>query len=277
MKDEQSKNLEPDQYFQQLSSLILKFTTKYFKKVVLEVIESKDDIDEIKRFYFTVISKTVNSLEASNILIRNFEIKRHYHPTLFIGLRSIVMDIIIAEYVIHQGKTDEARSNLIMSVYSDHIESTLTSLEKTDKLVYGWTDKRVEQNVEKLKELKPEYFDGNGKLKYDKLPGHFGIIKQIFSNSNEGEKLELLRRSYRLFSDLSKYVHLGDLSNWLIYKGYNDSKMKESTGDLHRTVRIALSALNNYAKLWDELDDKNLKELQQLENEIILMSPDRLS
>ena len=111
---------EPEEYFKELSSLIMEFTTNYSHQVIQKILEKEEYITEPKRFYYTLIHKTNCTLDSANIFIRNFDSKRNYHSSLFILFRSILNDIILAEFIIINTENDNEKKELIERIYFDH-------------------------------------------------------------------------------------------------------------------------------------------------------------
>jgi len=81
-------------------------------------------------------------------------------------------------------------------------------------------------------------------------------MKEIFSNLKKNDsKYDILRASYNLYDKFSKFEHLGIFTNKLLFRGYNMSTNESSLiKDLIYSVDIIISALNNYVKLWEELN-----------------------
>ena len=171
----------------------------------------EDYVDEPKRFFYTLIHKTVSTLESSNIFIRNFEIKSNYNSSLFILLRSAIADIILAEYVIKRGETDEKRAELIQRIYYDHVDNIINSLQKSARKAYGWNEQEMQDEIQAIKESKKQYFDSDGKPKFKPIPtSPFTLTFKMFSEISNplSKEYDLLRRSFDLYSQFSKFEQL---------------------------------------------------------------------
>ncbi len=242
----------------------------------MKIIELEDYVVEPKRFFYTLIHKTVSTLEASNIFVRNFELKSNYNSSLFILLRSAISDIILAEYVIKRGKTDEERAELIPRIYFDHVDNMIDSLNKAARKAYGWSDKEVDDNIRLIKESKKQYFkvDGKPKLKPIRTSPYTLTFKMFSEISNPlSTEYDLLRRSFDLYSQFSKFEHFGDLTFYLVHRAYEEKQKESILYDLYDGIRVICFALSNYMNLWDDIPTSTKKTVEKLTSEVNQFHP----
>lgn len=265
-----------EEYFNKFSSAILEFTTNYFNTIVLKIIDLKDYVEEPKRFFYTLIHKTASTLEASNIFIRNFKNKSHYNSSIFILLRSAISDIILAEYVIKMGKTDEERAVLITRIYFDHVDNIIDSLKKSARKAYGWSEKEMQDKIQAIKNTKKEYFDSDGNPKFKPIKtSPFTLTNRIFSEISNplSKEYDLLRRSFDLYSQFSKLDHFGDLTFHLIHIPFEDKHKETILYNLYDSVRMICFALTNYMNLWDDIPNSTKKRIHELTTEVNQFHP----
>ena len=268
--------MQEEEYYEKFSSTILCFTTSYFESVVLKIVELEDYVDEPKRFFYTLIHKTVSTLEASNVFIRNFENKSNYNSSLFILLRSAFADIILAEYVIRKGKTDDERAKIIERIYFDHVNHIINSLKKSARKAYGWTEKEAEDKIQDIKEAKKQYFDPQGKPKISPIQtSPFALIFKMFSEISNplSKEHDLLRRSFDLYSQFSKFEHFGDLTFQLVHRGFGIDQKVATLYDLYDSVGMICFALINYMILWDDIPTSTKNKIQELAMEVNQFDP----
>ena len=267
------KSLDAESYFNELSSLILTFTTKYRKKVVNEVLETDDYIDEPERFFYTLIHKTACSLEAANIFIRNFESRRDFHPSLFILLRTILSDILVAEYLTHCSKSDEHTSELINGIYIDHIENIIRACNSTYRHIYQWNEKETNSKIDELK-INSKFYSSNGDTTIKTVSTSLNsLIVKIWQSDKDKKNLKYHRRIYDLYGIFSKFEHLGELSFHLTHRGYDDTKRETLYFDLYDSIIFITEALITYSKVWENKINFDLNECISLRTKIEQMHP----
>lgn len=191
-----NKKITAGQYFEQLSSLVLEFIAVYKEDVFLKIVKSSEYKDEPQRFYYTIIHKTLSTLDAANFLLCNFDLKRNWHTPLFILLRPIISDLVIGEYVLwkYEKNRDELEmKKLIQGIYADHIDSILNCL-KSAKSIYDWTPEQLEEEKNKLKQSHPDLYDSEGNLKVPKVKTSVrSILKEMASQTNSKSGLFFLQ------------------------------------------------------------------------------------
>lgn len=242
----------------------------------MKIVELEDYVDEPKRFFYTLIHKTVSTLEASNLFVRNFEIKSNYNSSLFILLRSAIADIILAEYVIKRGKTDEERAELIPRIYFDHVDNIINSLKKSACKAYGWNEQEMQDKIQVIKESKKQYFDSDGNPKFKPIPtSPFTLTFKIFSEIPNplSKEYDLLRRSFDLYSQFSKFEHFGDLTFHLVHRAFEEKQKETILYDLYDGVRMICFALANYMNLWDDIPVSTKERIQELTTEVNQFHP----
>lgn len=262
-----------DEYFKELSSRTLLFIIEYRKQVINKVLEKDRYINEPERFFYTIIQKTTSSFEAANIFIRNYESSRDFQIPLSIILRAILSDIIIAESVIILSKNNDERIELIKKVYFDHIENVIKTISSTEYKVRGWNNEEKEKEILEIKNNFSKYYDENGNAKLKSLNTNINpLVKRIFSSSNNKHSLKLIKIAYELYSTFSKLEHFGELSFFLIHRVYDDSKLRKYFNEIFNAIRVIITALNNYAKVWDDFDI-DFELMNNLESQIINLDP----
>lgn len=268
-----------EQYFSDIASTILKFTNFYHKRILNNIVDSNDYIDEPKRFIYTVIRKTKDVLEAISVYIKYFDTYNHYQISIYILLRSILSDIIFTEYVIIIGKEDIDKEKIIKSIYIDHIDKVYKSIDTNG--VYAKMKNSSPSEIENIKKdfisMKPEYFDENGKIIGKPSPTLTGIIKTIFSQKPKNKNYKLLETAFHYYDMFSKYEHLGELSFYLVHRVYNSDTTKNRFFEIFQCIDLAFSALINYCNCWDERFKSEIKELMSIQKEFHNMHPNKMS
>lgn len=268
---------EIEEYFIELSSFIKEFTTDYAEQVIHKVLEKEEYITEPKRFFYTLIHKANCALDAANIFIRNFDSKRNFHSSLFVLLRSILNDIILAEFVIISTENDEEKKEVIERIYFDHIENILKTCEKTLPQLHQWNPEKKFEHIESIKK-NSRFFDSDGNSKIKSIPTNPNqLIRKIFANKLKSDSSKLLKIAFDQFELFSKFEHFGELSFELIHRGYDDSKNNNLRYEVHFSIRIIIAALNNYSNLWDEDFEIDKEHFKTLQTEITELLPGKIN
>lgn len=264
-------------YFEKLSSLVLEFIVEYHKRYLISIIDKNDFEKEPKKFFYTIMHKTICSLEAGNIFIRNFDSKRSFHTPLFVILRSIISDIIIAEYLIRIPKTDDEGNLLIKQIYFDHYDNLIKNCEKTLCNLYRWSEKEKQEIINDLKKNE-EFFlpDGTPKVEpFKTSPSH--IIRKIVSSRSDEKSLIIIKKAYNLYDTFSKFEHLGSFSFKLTHRGYDDKEQEQLRFDLYDSIIVTIAALINYTKIWDDFSNEDYDFFKDLELKINKMHPGQIT
>ncbi|MFC5684146.1 hypothetical protein ACYE2N_15290 [Flavobacterium sp. MAHUQ-51] len=141
---------DPEKYFDEFSSRILTFIDSYRKEVFLNIYSNDRFIKDDEKYFYTVILKTINSLEGANLFIRNFDSSRDFQIPLYIIIRAILNDIIISEYIIIHSSNDDEQIDLINKVNFDHIKHLLSSI-KVESKVRNWSEEEKQKEIRDLK------------------------------------------------------------------------------------------------------------------------------
>lgn len=268
------KKLTAEQYFTELSSLILEFTTEYRIQVVNQVLTKNEYIKEPERFFYTLIHKTACSFEAANVFIRNFDSRREYHPSLFIILRAILSDILVAEYITYCSESDEHANELINGIYFDHIENVIKTCKTTYRNIYQWNEAETNSKINELKS-NSRFFTSEGIPTVKGLSTSLNkLIVKIWQSTKDKRVLYYHRRIYGLYGIFSKFEHLGELSFHLTHKGYDDTKKESLYFDLYDSTVFIVVALLSYAKVWKDIVVYDLEYFKKLQKKIENMRPE---
>lgn len=255
--------LMKDEYFLNISSLILKFTTLYHESVLNKIVDQNEYLSEPKKFIYTICRKTKDVLEALNIFIRNYESHNQYQTSTLILLRSIISDIIVAEYVIIMGKNDVEREEIISSIYLDHIDKTYQSIDKIYKKINSWEQAEVEKVKTEFINSKPDFFTVEGKLKGKPLKtSPEKLLNRLFSEKKKDKDYEMLKLAFHYYDIFSKYEHLGELSFFLVHRVYDKSTEENRWNDIFESLWVIMLVLVNYTDVWDNLFIKERKILE---------------
>jgi hypothetical protein len=226
-----------------ISSLILKTIESAKTELIHPVMDYINDENEYRQFVFTILFKLANGLETVNLLNTKLINKPQYLDTIFISLRALLADKITMDYLLFKSELKNENLNEKLEwLKRDHIQYALSNLQ-IYKSIYGADDKEIKRQRNKLISGFPRHFHKNGSLKKQdhKLPS-IGwmtekIIKGTIKNSSFQRQLILSYEHYDIFS---KYEHLGQLTPYLVFRGYKDSKQESITSEIQTCLRILI-------------------------------------
>ena len=241
-----------EKFFSDVTSIIVRFTTCYHREVISQIVHTRDYIAEPKRFFYTVILKTNNTLNALNIYLRDFDKKPEYHISLFILLRAILSDVIVSEYIIVSGANDAQRSEIIERIYMDHVDKTNQSIDRIYALINRWDLTRVATEKSEFLKSASQYFDSNGELLVKPLrTSPETLLKLLLTQKPNSANFDLLRKAFECYDRFSKYEHLGLFSFLLVHRGYDDRNIIKCLIEIFDAINIIFAAQLNYCNAWN--------------------------
>ncbi|UXX77784.1 hypothetical protein N7E81_10420 [Reichenbachiella carrageenanivorans] len=200
-----------------------------------------NDENEYRKFVFTILFKVTNGLETVNTLYSQLNNKPQFSDTIFISLRALLADKITMDYLLFKSdfKNENVHDKLEWLKY-DHIKYTLNNL-KIFKSIYETDDKKIQEKRDDLKSAFPNYFDSGGNLKkqYDKLPTIGHMAKEIIAGTPNNSKFQShLILSFEHYDIYSKYEHLGQLTPYLVFRGYKDQEQDSISTEIQNCIKI---------------------------------------
>ncbi|RZJ77563.1 MAG: hypothetical protein EOO20_28735, partial [Chryseobacterium sp.] len=128
------------------------------------ILEDPSYQHEPYHFYYTLLHKLRNILDASSYLIANVDGKPHYTDSAFLLLRTCLMDITNLYFVMDKFEDKEGEKIRIDRIMSDHVRAIYNSAKDDQK------------EREAVRETYPQYFDGE-KFKKEIIPVNIIIMR----------------------------------------------------------------------------------------------------
>jgi hypothetical protein len=257
MEDEEIVSLYKD---------LINFTTYTNLNYLDKLLIKSDFVNEPERFFYTILYKLNSGLDSCQLFIYNFNQTERHLDSLFLILRTLISDTLMALYVINkETNSNKDIENNIKRLYSDHLKFSLKNLTKYGDKVWSYTALEIHQKQLKIKTDYKEYFLNN-KLKYEPFRENIGEIASYLIKHHSNEISELLIvKGYDLYYFFSKYEHLGLLSFPLIHRQY-DPKNKPAILRQIAEAFMVISCMIEYClKHW-----KYLKVEEDIQFEVLL-------
>lgn len=163
------------------------------------------------RFYFSTLSKILNSLTAVNQLIGLSQNDLNYFSSIEILLRSCLMDYITFHYIVQTQKVEEGTHILldnksIYELFSSQIEKIIHEIKKIQSMG-GYSKENMQQEFNDLNKLSHFFtglIDSGGRyeLKFNRQSSIDHFMKFLKTNKKVIE-------AYKLFYFYSKIEHQG--------------------------------------------------------------------
>lgn len=226
--------------------------TNYLSDIIEnDILEKLRYLEEPDRFYYTVLHKLRNILDAASFLITNLDGKPHYYDSVFLLLRTCLFDGISLYYVMDADNDNLLRNERINRIMLDHVKSIWTSAED---------DKERQLVIEKF----PDCFD-EGKFKKEIVKVNIIMMyREIKIERIKNEVLDALR----LYNIFSKVEHNGILSFNLLHAHYEatgaDSAKYKVYFALKNIMGVTSLLVRHAWKISDE--DTRFKEMIRMNN-----------
>lgn len=156
------------------------------------------------------------------------------------------------------------------------MDNIIDSLNRAARKAYGWNDQEVHDKIQIIKESKKQYFDSDGNPKLNPIrTSPFTLTFKMFSEISNplSKEYDLLRRSFDLYSQFSKFEHFGDLTFHLVHRAFEETEKETILYDLYDGVSMTCFALTNYMNLWDDIPASTKESIQKLTTKVNQFHP----
>ncbi len=216
------------------------------KKIILSLnsrfssfpLPNSDQQERSVDFYYSIVFRTLLALDSIYILLTQFIDRPFLRYPYVLIMRTIVMDIIIAELAAQKEKEGQDQiKSFLDSVYNEHINASFNTLSTAEQFY---------PNDHKFKEIAKAIRDkvssANPNLKQKNRLNTISpliSLKQVYTHSKELHKNNLTKlfEHYDLFS---KLVHFGENSINLMYLQVSDPNSKLGDKTLQDNLVLVL-------------------------------------
>jgi len=240
---------------EEAGDILYSFTHHLTNIIENDILDKGHYLLEPQRFYYTVVFKLRNILDAASFLIKNLDDKPHYHDSTFLLLRTCLFDTVNLYYIMDQEANVSIQNDRINRIMFDHVKSIWVCAQDDD-------ERRL--IIEKF----PQCFT-NGKFRKD-------IVKvSIISMYKEITGLSLKKEvkiAIDLYNIFSKVEHNGILSFNLLHAHYENKGAMSAKYKVYLAIKkimMAIALLVRHA--WNiSGEDKRFLELIRLNNKLLL-------
>ncbi|MEZ4956491.1 MAG: hypothetical protein R2825_23235 [Saprospiraceae bacterium] len=219
---------------------------------------------EPEHFFYSIIFKTVHTLEAVNLLSYNVLQKPFFLISCGLSMRTVISDLIIAEYLIfkseNSGNPDSELLKQIERQYFDHYQFTKRNINIYETL-YG--DKKEFLKVKKeFNEYEKKFLDSDGNIKSYLKKGDsiFRMIKFLASKYDKSN-MQRLKIAFECYDIFSKIEHFGEKTMELISQSATQQRSKFSFETLLYSIKISLNILEILLLVFFDKKSAKLKKL----------------
>ncbi len=190
-------------------------------------------------FYYSIIFRTLLALDGIYILLTQLKTRPFLRYPYGLIMRTIVMDIILAERAIQKEQEGKEYFNSFMeSVYTEHFNAAYNALTSAEE--FYKEDQKFQEISKTIREKVKSRNPGKKEEQRLKTISPLATIRQVHSNSKESAKriAILMFEHYDLFS---KLVHFGESSIDFISSQVSDCNSKIGDKTLQYNLEIVLS------------------------------------
>jgi len=236
-------------------NILFSFTHHLTDVIEKDILDKQTYLGEPERFFYTILHKLRNILDATSLLVTNLDEKPHYYDSVFLLLRTCLLDVVNLYYIMNLDKNIATQQERIRSIMFDHINSI-------------WICAKDDDERKLAIQTFPDWFE-DGKLKK-------GIPKISIIAMHNGIKIPSFKNETRTAIDLynifSKVEHNGILSFNLLHIHYQNEGALKGKYKVYlsiKTIMKAILLLIRYA--WNiPQTDKRFLELVGLSNRLII-------
>jgi hypothetical protein len=252
----------------ELGKNIGNFFTHVSNNFIEKLLEKKPS-NETDLFLFTVLIKLNNGLASSLFLLAPCR------DSLCIIFRTLISDSITTIYLIDKSEDDVEFEKNIQSLNTDHLSFTINNIKNYGYSIYNFSQKKIDEEINYIKEEYKSYFNTDGSFKYKPLKIKIAdAVKFLVEVNNEYKNLYGL--AFELYELFSKYEHLGVFSSELLLKRqYSPERELDLLQETLDSIKIILFGISNilHASNYINLEDEEkffvlFNEIFQMQNEL---------
>lgn len=215
---------------------------------------------ESSQFFFALLFKLSNGLETSNLLLINLDNKPQFADSLFICLRTLLLDMLTIDYLMIQANFNENEVQRQVDILkSDHVQYDINNL-KTYQTLFNFSDADLEKKRKEIINQYPKFFEQSGKFKSefkDHKVSPKQMILEINKNASNTIFLENAIQTYEHYDLYSKYEHLGEYTAQLVFRGFRNENFENLFKEVKTCLKLLLKF--HYAILTEFYDENHIK------------------
>lgn len=185
-------------------------------------------IEQPYHFFYTIIHKLRNLLDVVSFLVTNKDEKGHYTDSIYLLLRTALMDSVCLYFVIDEIGNGPAQDFRISRILFDHVRAIHLCAQD-------------EQEKQAIREKFPNCF--NSKLKFKKE-----IVPVGIKNMHDELQSDLLRRAAAeamyLYNIFSKIEHNGIMTFSFLHDHFYPGGNRKSKIPIYHALKIIMEAVN---------------------------------
>lgn len=205
-------------------------------------------------FYYTLLHKLRNVLDASSFLIANLDGKPHYTDSAYLLLRTCLLDVSNLYFVVDKSEDKAAEQARIERIMSDHVRAIYNSAKGDE----------VERTA--VREAYPDCFEGD-KFKREIMPVNIIITRNEIDSPSLKKEMEFIIHYYNIFS---KIEHNGTLSFDMLHAPYYPLGKIRATSRIYAAIGTIMKGVIILIRhVWIHQDDKRVERMQALMGDIL--------
>ncbi|HZX57322.1 MAG TPA: hypothetical protein VFE54_01295, partial [Mucilaginibacter sp.] len=127
--------------------ILFSFTHHLTDVIEKDILDKQQYLVEPQRFFYTILHKLRNILDATSLVVTNLDGKPHYYDSAFLLLRTCLLDVVNLYYIMDKDKDIAVQQKRVQCIMFDHVKSI-------------WVCAKDEEEKKLILEKFPGCFDG---------------------------------------------------------------------------------------------------------------------
>lgn len=212
----------------QLSQYLANYVVVIEEFIENEILEKGKHLFGADKFYYTIIKKTQNLLNAVGSLIQNLEKEIGYTDAIYILLRPSLLDVASLYFVLDKSSENELHQSRIDRIMFDHVNS-----------IHQCADSIEEKFA--IREKFPSCFNGEQFKKELKIRGIWMMFREIGLPNLKTE----VRNLIEIYNRLSKVEHTGLMTANFMNEYLTETGKQESWKLIVKSILNIMLGINN--------------------------------
>lgn len=224
-----------DNFHELLRGLILELNAR-FKSFAAPI---RNPQNRTLEFYYSIIFRTLLALDGIYVLLTQLRTRPFLRYPYVLIMRTIVMDIILAERAVQKEQEGQAHFKSFMdSIYTEHFNAAYNALGAAEQ--FYKEDQKFQEIAAVIREQAKSRNPTINAYQRLQTISPLYTLRQVHSNSKEASKpvAILMFEHYDLFS---KLVHFGEFSLDFITSQVSDCNSKVGDKTLQYNLEIVLA------------------------------------
>jgi hypothetical protein len=219
-----------------------------------DIYKNEAYVVEPQRFFYTLLHKLRNVLDAASLHVKNLDGKPHYHDSVYLQLRTCLFDAVNLYFVMDADGDKTLEGERIQRIMDDHIRAI-------------WNSAQDEEEKDLIIERFPAYITSDGKFRKDLKKINIIMMHNEVKSDTIRSKIRTMIDLYNIFS---KVEHNGQLTFNIIHAHFEPAGAISAKSKIYHALHLIMETIALLVRYgWKiSAQDKRFLELIRLCKEI---------